>query len=179
MDAAGKLEHDDVVRLVTRHYTMLQAYSAAISRNSTLAEEVVQEAAVIIIKKAAQSTTTEQFPSWARGVARNVALRLSRDSGRHAKLMSPEVLDTFEGAWTDWDDSRAVRPRLDALRQCVGTLSETSRVLLRLRYDEKQSGDEMARILNRPVESIYVSLGRIHRALETCLRSRLTQGGHS
>ena len=171
----GKLGQDDVVRLLTRHYTMLQAYAAAIVRNPSLADEVVQEASVVVIQKAAQSTTAELFPRWIRGIARNVALKLSRDSGRHARVVAPQILDQMEGTWSRYDDSRSVRPRLDALRQCVSTLSETARELLRLRYEEKCSGEAMSQRLQRPVDSIYVSLGRVHRAVENCMRARLAR----
>ena len=45
--------------------------------------------------------------------------------------------------------------------------------LLAMRYEEEISGQEIADRLGRPINTVYVTLTRLHRALEECVRAQL------
>ena len=171
----GGLEHDDVVRLLMHNYSLIRAYVGAIVRDLDLAEEVAQEASVVIIRKAAQMTTAELFPKWARGVARNEALRLLRDQRRRSRRMAPEVVEVMEGAWAHWDGSKKMHDRREVLKQCLAKLTAKAREILKLKYEKGFSGIEIAKRLGRRVEGVYVTLSRLHKNLSVCVRSRLQE----
>ena len=175
----GPLDHDEVVRLMTRCYALLRAYVSAIVRDMDLAEDVIQEVSVVVIRKAARETTAQDFARWARGVARLQALKMLRDRRRQSRAMGPAVIDSMEGAWSRWEQAEAMGDRRKALRHCLARLPARARELLKLRYESTLSGMDIARRLGRRVEGVYVSLSRLHKTLSKCVRARLQENATS
>jgi RNA polymerase sigma-70 factor (ECF subfamily) len=68
--------------------------------------------------------------------------------------------------------------RRQALEQCLGTLREKDRELIKNRYQPGTSGKYEAENLGRPANSVYQSIGRIRRTLLECIRRRLATETH-
>jgi RNA polymerase sigma-70 factor, ECF subfamily len=58
---------------------------------------------------------------------------------------------------------------LAALTDCVQKLSPADRHLIRRSYADDASGRQLAEELDRPLNSIYKSLGRVRRSLLDCI----------
>jgi len=67
--------------------------------------------------------------------------------------------------------------RFEALKGCLERLPTRQRELLRLRYWQGLSIDEMARLRGRQVNAVYTALSRIRKALERCIEHSLRQEG--
>jgi DNA-directed RNA polymerase specialized sigma24 family protein len=63
--------------------------------------------------------------------------------------------------------------RASALVQCVRTLTDTGRALLRLFYDERRNVKDIAGDLGQSTAATYQALSRIRRSLQTCIERRL------
>ena len=63
--------------------------------------------------------------------------------------------------------------RRKALIYCLGKLREKDRELIQQRYAPGANGRTVAELLDRPVNSVYQSLGRIRRTLMECINRRL------
>lgn len=61
---------------------------------------------------------------------------------------------------------------MDHLRACVDQLKPRAKEMVYLRYTERLSGIRVAEIAKMTVGSVYVSLARIHRTLQECIRLR-------
>lgn len=170
------LDQDAVLRLLLTHRAMLVGYIGSIVRDGHLAEDIFQNVSLIVVKKGTALEDPAAFPAWARRIARFEALNALRREGKSPQPLDDHLLDLLEAHWSAGDDAEGARA--EALRGCLEKLTSRSRQLIELRYRENVSGTDLARRLSQPLNTVYVALSRIHRALSACIRLRLSQGGH-
>lgn len=151
----------------------LVGYVSAIVGNRTLAEDVFQDLVLLVMRKHAEIPDRAALPGWTRRAARFLALKALDKRARERPAMDAELIDLLDRTWTEDGHDQAGDPYLDALRNCSAALPPHSRELLALKYEQGISGQEMADRLGRPINTIYVTLTRLHRSLEDCIRSRL------
>jgi RNA polymerase sigma-70 factor (ECF subfamily) len=101
-----------------------------------------------------------------------------KEAGRRAakqwRPLSDEVLDALAAAEPDraGDDDR-----LPLLADCVGRLSPQGKRVIELRYQQSHKPEEIARLMQWGVESVYVALSRARSALRQCIDKKLSAGG--
>jgi RNA polymerase sigma-70 factor (ECF subfamily) len=162
------------VALLLSHRAMLLGYITAIVRDPDLAEDVFQNVALVVLDKAGD-VDGDGFPAWARRVARLESLAALRKRRRAPELLDQSMLDLLEDHWSAGDAAPA--PARKALRECVEGLSPYARQLIRLRYAEGLSGQDVAERLNRSPNTVYVALSRTYRHLADCVERRLAREG--
>ena len=98
---------------------------------------------------------------------------------RNAKvIVDTELLELVEQAFSEQEtDSEFWQVREKALGECIQSLPEKSKRLLRLRYDEGHSFEEVAELVNKSVSSVMMALSRIRRILQRCAQSKLRLSG--
>jgi RNA polymerase sigma-70 factor (ECF subfamily) len=166
------LEHDQILRMLLGGRTLLLAYIQAIVRDVHLAEDVFQEVSVLAMNKRAEIVDETHFRGWIRRAARLESRCPLRQRHRVPSAVSEQVLDAREAHWVNYDNEWAAQ-RLEALRQCVASLTDNAQRLVRLRYQEGVSGVALAEQFGKPVNTIYVALSRIHRTLAECVERRI------
>jgi RNA polymerase sigma-70 factor, ECF subfamily len=163
------------VGLLLSHRAMLLGYIASIVRDPDLAEDVFQNVALVVLDKADAVARDEEFPAWARRVARLESLAALRKRRRAPELLDQSVLELLEDEWSAGDAGPVAARK--ALRECVEKLSPYARELIRLRYVDGLSGQAVAERLNRSANTVYVALSRTYRHLAGCVESRLAREG--
>jgi RNA polymerase sigma-70 factor, ECF subfamily len=163
------------VGLLLSHRAMLLGYIASIVRDPDLAEDVFQNVAVVVLDKAGVVARDEEFPAWARRVARYESLTALRKRKRSPELLDQSVLELLEDEWSAADGAPA--PARKALRECVEKLSPYAQQLIRMRYVDELSALDVADRLNRSPNTIYVALSRTYRHLAGCVERRLAREG--
>jgi RNA polymerase sigma-70 factor (ECF subfamily) len=163
------------VGLLLSHRAMLLGYIASIVRDPDLTEDVFQNVAVIVLDKAGSLANDEDFPAWARRVARFESLAALRKRKRAPELLDQSVLELLEDDWSSGDGAPV--PARKALRECVERLSPYARQLIHMRYVEELSALDVAERLNRSPNTIYVALSRTYRLLAGCVERRLAREG--
>ena len=166
------MDQDSVVGLMMAQRDMLIGYVDAIVRNTALAEDILQEVAIIVLRKHADLTDAQGFGPWIRSIARFQALNALRKRENAPLPLGETVADLIDIAWSDGDGTRDAK-RIEWLRQCMETLTERAQELVRLRYHQDLSGAEIASVVKRPLNTVYVSLARIHRSLAECMHRRM------
>src|SRR5271157_5855723 len=151
------------VALLLSQRAMLLGYIVSIVRDPDLAEDVFQNVAIVVLDKAGAVAKDEDFPVWARRVARFESLTALRQRKRAPELLDQSVLELLEDQWSATDATPA--PARKALRECVEKLSPYARQLIRLRYVDELSALDVAERLNRSPNTIYVALSRTYRHL--------------
>jgi RNA polymerase sigma-70 factor, ECF subfamily len=166
---------EDFVRLFTQSQRALYLYIMPLVSSPADAEEVLQETNVVIWSKWSQFVPNTNFLAWGRAIARLEVFRFRRRRHHRLYLLGDDVTeliaDYLEQQPSDADQRR------DALAECMSRLRERDRELLKRRYSENTSGDDVARDLGRPANSVYQSLGRIRKVLIECVRRRLAEPG--
>ena len=98
-------------------------------------------------------------------------LRYRQTYARRKFVFSDEDLNLIADESDTTSD--AINDQQVALEQCLSELRPKDRELIRMRYAPDMSGDEIAELLGRPVNSVYQSVGRIRQALAECIRLKL------
>lgn len=153
---------------------MVGAYISSVVRDYHDAEDLLQQVAVIAFRKREDYQPGTAFVSWVCSIARYELLRWQRDKARNRLVFSDktveilaEVQDVFE---TELDD------RQEALQHCFGVLDRKAVGLLKLRYKDNLTPEQIARQTKMKPVSVRVALHRIRQLLEKCITDRMTRG---
>jgi RNA polymerase sigma-70 factor (ECF subfamily) len=163
------VDQEVLVRLLLSERAMLLGYIISLVRDAHLAEDVFQDVALIVLKKRDELADASGFPAWTRKIARLEALNALRRRKKEARPLDEAVLNLLDVQWSRADGG----PTSDALRACLERLPPRSRRLVELRYRDDLSGKTLADRLAQPLNTVYVTLARIHHALSECVKGRL------
>jgi len=170
--AAAEFIHD-------RH--RLGAFVGGLLRDAHAAEDVIQEVWVRLAAEIEKGIAIENQPAWCRAVARNLILKHWRTQRTTKVVADSEVMEAFlaqvETAFSevDQDADDEWQQRQQALDDCVATLPEKSRRMLSLRYEGRQSVEEVARATGQTFDAVTKSLYRLRQALADCVERKLSQ----
>jgi len=138
------------------------------------AEEILQETNVVIWNKFHRFELGTNFVAWSFQIANFEVLKY-RDKKRSNKLVfSGDVLDVIAQESEEQEDDLDLRRA--ALQECLRKLRPADRELIQERYQPGNTGEGVARQLDRPINSVYQSIGRIRKTLFECINRRLTAG---
>lgn len=172
------MERDQAAELFETRRVPLLLYIRAIVGSLQGCEDVLQEAAVICLRKHAEVPDVAAFEGWIRRICRFEALKHLERHRRERPAGSEQLALLAERELAEAAEEVADH-RLDALRACLGRLSPGARQLVQLRYGDGHAGEEIARRLGRPLNTVYVTLCRLHKTLAECVRQRLArEDGH-
>ena len=170
------MDPNDVVRALIRDRVRLLGYIWAVSRDPHVADDVFQDVTVLAMERADEIKDESHLALWARRAARFKALEALRKHARRTVPLDADVLELLAAEW-DGDDPHPAGEDIEHLRACMAKLSPHARTILGLRYAEEVSGARVAEVMQVKVQSVYVALARIHRALGECIRRRRAGGG--
>ena len=164
--------------LANRH--RLMAFILGLTRDASLAEDILQETWMKLAEAAEKETVIEEPMSWCRTVAKNFVLMRWRKERSDKVTVDSRLVDLAETAFRErdadadaWDDHRK------ALVACVKELPEHARRMLTLRYEEGLPVSSVARELRKTYDGVMMALSRLRRALAGCVQRRLSasEGG--
>lgn len=166
------MDQDEAVDGLLAEKPLLVGYARAIVGNRTVAEDLFQDLLILVMRKHAEIPDRAALSGWSRRALRFLALKALEKRSRERPAMDAELVELIDATCAESAPSRS-EGYLEALTQCLERLPERSRRLLAMRYEEEISGQEMAERLHRPLNTIYVTLTRLHRTLEECVRSHV------
>jgi len=171
------LNESDIIRVILRERVEILAYIDSFLSDAHLAEDCFQDVCAAALSKAASFNDGEHVIRWALRVARNKAVDLARVRNRQPVVLDDAVLDLLEDQWIGWRESPSehVADRVAALKECLDSLTASSRRVVDLRYVDGLKSSRIAELLGRKVEAVYRVLTRAHTALRVCMESRHLQ----
>jgi RNA polymerase sigma-70 factor (ECF subfamily) len=144
----------------------LRGFVEAIVTDFTLVDDVIQETFLTVTRKSHEFRTGTNFWAWACTIARLKAVECSRRRRAAPLPLRDEVLDALCASPPE-PEEEDLRHRL--LARCLEELTPALRRIIELRYSQTLKPAEIARLVNRPTESVYVSLSRARRVLRECV----------
>ena len=169
------LDQEAALRGILAQEPLLLGFIRAIVGSRQVAEDIFQDLVVLVMRKHAEIPNADAVPGWARRASRFLALKALEKRARERPTMDEELIALLEQTWTADGQEPAVDPYLSALTACRDQLPAHARELLALRYEHGIPGEQIAERLSRPLNTVYVTLSRLHRTLESCIRSRLSR----
>ena len=166
MEAAGRGDRSAFSILVRRHGAAVLRVAGAITRDSSLAEDVAQESLLTAFQSASSFRGEGTVRAWLATIARNTALRRTR--AKPAEEVDPATLDAL-GAAAGWGQIEPIDPeeaaeeseRATELHAVLDRLSLQDREIIHLRDLGGQDTASAARILGISESAAKV---RLHRA---------------
>lgn len=138
------------------------------------AEEILQETNMVIWSKFHRFELGTNFIAWSFQIANYEVLKY-RDKRRSNRLMfAGDVLEVIAQESEEQEDDLDLRR--SALQECLKNLRRGDRELIQQRYQSGNTGMGVAQQLDRPINSVYQSIGRIRKTLFECINRRLAAG---
>jgi RNA polymerase sigma-70 factor (ECF subfamily) len=158
------------VELFVRHQRAVYGYIQTIVPNVNEADEIFQETSLVLWKKRDDYDSTLEFLPWACGIARKVAGNHWAKNGRdrHSFSFSDSFLEqlaTVRASRSEW-----LEAAMTALHDCLARLRDDQRLLLQMRYNNRNSIDQVAQQMNCSSNTVYQRLHRIRQRLYDCVR---------
>lgn len=165
---------EEFIRCFSAAQRPLFLYLLPMLGNPVDAEEVLQETNVVIWKKWQQFELGTNFIAWGRTIARLEVFRYRRNKNNRVALLDDDILELVASR-LELEGSTLESRRREALSTCVEKLKPSDREIVRLRYETDSNGDQVAKKLGRPPNSVYQSLGRIRRVLMKCIEQQVKE----
>jgi RNA polymerase sigma-70 factor len=159
------IEGKNLLRVLIGHRVSLMAYIRSIVQDDQAAEDVFQDVCVLAYQKQRKTRDEAHLMGWLRVTARYESLKTLRRQSTSRLLFDSSLLDLLDKHWNQSTETPSPE-RTQALRHCLEKLSSHARHLVKLRYVDGMSGEELARAMNRKLNTVYVALSRTHRAFD-------------
>jgi RNA polymerase sigma-70 factor, ECF subfamily len=167
---------DQLVRILIAERAAILAYIRSIVRREDLAEDIFQEVSIRAVRKQEEILDPAHFLKWLRITARLEAMNVLRKTRTRTLSLNDDVLDALERCW-DRHDHESDGSMAQALDECLKKLSPQHLRIIHERYGSGRKVGEVAGLLGRQVNSLYVTISRIHRGLADCIRRRVAETG--
>ena len=169
------MDRDGLAEIVRAHQAELYRYVRYLGADSSTAEDLVQETFLVAFKKTERAISALGARSaWLRGVARNLFLHHCRRERRNPIPVDSAYLEQAEATWAgEFLRGGDGFDYIEALRECLETLSGEHRHAIGLRYTDKRARAEMAGLLRMTENGIKSLLRRIRHTLAECIQRRL------
>lgn len=159
-----------VQQLFVRHQGQLKAFALSLCPDFAIAEDVIQEVFLVISAKASEFEIGTNFLAWSKTIMRFKILEARRKWNR--LQMDDDVLDSLAAACPEqWGENHKVLLLVNCLKQ----LPPRAREIVNLRYQKECTPTDIARLLDRTVNSINVALTKARKSLRDCLDRHLQQ----
>lgn len=155
----------------------LYAYILAFVPSRQDADDILQETNSVLLRKVSEYQPGSDFWLWSSKVAYFEVLSFRKRRQRHQTVLNVEdsVLQRMSveatEAFADVDE------RLIALRQCLEKIAPPNRELIRFRYQQDLSAEQIAAKVGRTPLAVRQVLFRIRDELSKCIVSRMSAEG--
>jgi RNA polymerase sigma-70 factor (ECF subfamily) len=159
--------------IVRAYQDMLLAYAAFRVPDPALVDEVVQQTFIRAYEQLDAYRPGKDFGVWLRAICRFMILaelkRACRERENRREYRERLKLRLLEEALRAADGGAEGDLR-DRLARCLERLQETSRALLRYRYEQLLKVEDIARRMGQSTAWVATTLFRIRETLRECLR---------
>ena len=158
----------EFVQLLTSHQGRLYGYVLSLLGNADQARDVMQETNAVLWQKSESFQLGTNFSAWMMQTAYYQVMAHRQKLARERLIFDDEM--TAELAAAAGERNELLEQRQAVLQDCLAKLSETSRDLIRARYQDGFDLAAIAEKLNRTTNAIKQALFRARAALIDCVQ---------
>jgi RNA polymerase sigma-70 factor, ECF subfamily len=168
----------DAYEVVVRKYQgILLGYAAHRLPDINAVQDVVQLTFIRAYEQLDEYESERDFSVWLCVICKHfilTELERQRRESRNLQSFSHAMRLRVGEAMADVEDGGPAAD-LSALRECVRILQPQSASVVRLRYEERKSCQDIAESMQRSVTWVTSTLSRARKALRRCIESRLSE----
>jgi RNA polymerase sigma-70 factor, ECF subfamily len=166
------------IEQVREHHAGLRGFVRSLGVDPLWVDDVAQEAFIVAYNRLDEFDHSRDFGAWLRGIARNLVINERRKEARRKRIISDnltEVLIASSSASDEEDDEMGdfALVRLNALKECVKGLPEKSLRLLKSRYEDDNSAQDIAEEFSMNPPAVRKALERLRTALRECMEEKM------
>ena len=169
-------KRDRVMKAALDCRTELIAYARSLLGNYAAADDVLQEALLVVFKKFDQFQEGTSMLAWCRSIVRIEVLRAKQRHQRERTLAERLLDDAIDAAFDEFqtarrrDDTESWR---DALRGCLEQVPQRGQSVLRARFADELSYQQIGEQLGMTIEAVRKALFRLKRQVRSCVETSL------
>ncbi len=153
------------------HQPRLRAYIRSLILDEHVSKDILQETNVTLLKKSRDFTEGTNFTAWAFRVAYFEVLTWRRKQGRNRVHLDTDLVEslaeTIDTVSPDYDR------RLEALAACIDELPERQQMIVRRKYLNEESVQDIASDLGFRANAASQLLFRARSGLFKCINRKL------
>jgi RNA polymerase sigma-70 factor (ECF subfamily) len=154
------------------HRRELFGFIRAMVHSSSDADDIFQEVALVVMEKEEQSEEIRNFRAWSFEIARRKTHEFFRtERGKDRKQMPTEEMESLiADIYTHYSPPDHQRDEEhEALRSCMEKLRDKHRNLMRMRFIEDMSYEEISEVTRKSGEALRKAVSRIRKSLVSCI----------
>lgn len=181
MDRTGR---ELFVEQVREHHAGLRGFVRSLGVDPLWVDDVAQEAFIVAYNRLDEFDRERDFGAWLRGIARNLVINERRKNARRKRILSDNLTDVLVSTSSVSEEEDAEigdtgLAKLNALRECIEELPEKSVAMLRSRYEDDNSAQEIAEEFSMNPPAVRKALERVRSALRKCMEEKLAPAAAS
>ena len=172
------LNEQEILQSLMKWRTRVSAAAWVVVQDAHAAEDIFQNVALKAMTREVSFENESALMSWAFITARREGIDWLRRHQREATCLDAEILELLEHEW----QAGMAHPsgaKIEALQDCLEAAPEASRRLLKLRYFDGYSCEEVAEQMGIGLNAIYKRVSRLHESLKQCVKGKLGQPGET
>lgn len=134
-------------------------------------DDILQQVFLEFLRKWKTDPPTGEIEPLLTAMTKNIALRHWRDHARKQPDALAILSEKLQSRSTELEDL-PYEDEITKLRHCVELLPETQRRVVRMRYFEDCSVQEIAEQLNIKLSTLYHILFRVRQMLKSCMEKK-------
>ena len=166
-------DSDAFVRLMTEHQGRLFAYVYSLLGNPDAANDVLQEVNVVLWRDSKEFRAGSNFKAWAFRVAHFQVMAWRQRQIRDRLVFEDDMLEVLADGARETDEM--FDRRQERLTGCLEKLTPQHREMIRRRYAEGRSLQDLAAERGMTANAMMQALFRIRQRLMQCV-SRYAEG---
>ncbi|MEN8127325.1 MAG: sigma-70 family RNA polymerase sigma factor [Planctomycetota bacterium] len=177
MDNRAKKSNNEAVffELFMNSQKNLYAYILASVHNYADANDLLQETATVLWQKFDQFDLETNFQAWAIAIARNMIKNYFNKRKRSRLQFDDDLVQTIEKATVT--GLKSYDARMEALKKCYEKLSDSNRLMMKLRYEDGMTIKSIASRVGKPIQGMYKFMARLQNSLLQCIEKTMVQIG--
>ncbi len=177
-DRIPELDSDksEFLELVETHTLRLRAAVRSLGIDQSTADDILQDALLVAWNRFDIELHGAAFPAWVVGIARRLVLNHRRRGARRWNLLQNQVAGFLAARRPETPSllqKMATSEQLEAVRECMETMDEESRLVLEQRYFRGLSPTEIAEINGTNSNMVRQQLHRVRQRMARCVRTKL------
>ena len=167
---------DRVLRGALECRVELMAYARSLLGNYAAAEDAVQEAMLVVVKKFDQFQEGTSMLAWCRAIVRLEVLRMKRQRQRERTLPERLLDDAIDAAFDEFQTAQrrdGAESWHEALERCLGRVPERGRSVLKARFVDELSYQQIGERVGMTLEAVRKALFRLKKQVRSCVETSL------
>jgi RNA polymerase sigma-70 factor (ECF subfamily) len=166
------LTEQSILQCLMSWRTRVSAAAWVVVHDAHTAEDIFQNVVVKALTREVCLETESALLSWAFITARREGIDWLRRHQRESVCLDEEILALLEHDWQS-QSPQAAAAKVEALRDCLARMPEPANQLLRLRYFDGLSCEQVAEKMGIGLAAMYKRMSRLHVSLKECIEAKL------